>query len=255
MFDHKLEITLQEILESINEKVPTEELNTATGRAKLDALFNHDKPYYVAVVNPLKLSIYYFCPQACEYIGYPDMDYKKANFGLVLKVLAKENMGMVYTGVQHFLSEDKHKIIKLNCKVKRHDGMWRDVYLISKLIDEGNDSKGYITVSIVVDVREYFDHEFKQNTEHENNNFELTEKKLIRINQLSPREKEVLVMYCNEKSVQEISENMHISVHTVRAHKRTIIKKLNTKSPYSLAKYALYIISNPDLMNGGKVDF
>lgn len=255
MFDNKLKKALLETLKTISDNVSINEIGTQTGRKKLDALFGHDKPYYIAVVNPLRLTIHYFCPQSCKYLGFPDLDYQKANFGLLLKVLAKENMGMVYTEVQHFISKDKFKLLELNCKVKRYDNTWRDVYFISKLLDEGDDSKGFITVSVVIDVQEYLDKEFKRQTDHINNNFQLSQKKLLKINELTPREKEVLVLYCNEKSITEISENLNVSEHTVRAHKRAISKKLNTKSTFTMAKFALYLIANPHLMNGGKVDF
>lgn len=255
MFDNKLKKVLLETLQTIQDEIPIEELNTHVGRAKLDTLFGHNKPYYLAIVNPLRLALYYFCPQACKYIGYPNLDYRKGNFGLIMKILSKDNMGMVYNGVQHFMSRDKFKPLELNCKVKRYDNTWRDVYFISKLLDEGDDSKGFITVSVVIDVQEYLDKEFKRQTDHINNNFQLSPKKLMKINALTPREKEVLVMYCNEKSIAEISETMNVSEHTVRAHKRAISKKLNTKSTFTMAKFALYLIANPHLMNGGKVDF
>lgn len=256
MFDKKLLILLKNTKEIIRSNFKESELNTDESRLKLNTFFGHDKSYYVAIVNPLKLQIYYFCKPACDYLGYPNLNFNKANLSLLTKILAKENMGMVYSGIQHFLSKEKRNTpLTLHCKVKRNDNTWREVCFVSNLLYPGDDVKGFITVSVVLDVQDYLKDAISNQKDYTNQNYQLSNKMLIRINQLSPREKEVLVRYCNEQTNEEIAVNLNVSEHTVRAHKRSIAKKLNSKSNFTLAKYALYIIANPHLMNGGKVNF
>ena len=47
---------------------------------------------------------------------------------------------------------------------------------------------------------------------------------------LSPRELEVLQRLANARSVGEISEEMHLSVHTVRNHVKQVLAKLGARS-------------------------
>ena len=47
---------------------------------------------------------------------------------------------------------------------------------------------------------------------------------------LSPRELEVLQRLANATSVSEISDEMHLSVHTVRNHVKQVLAKLGARS-------------------------
>jgi DNA-binding NarL/FixJ family response regulator len=56
---------------------------------------------------------------------------------------------------------------------------------------------------------------------------------------LSEREKEILVMVCNEKASKEIGEILHISTGTVDTHRKNIMMKLGVTNTVGLVKYAL----------------
>jgi DNA-binding NarL/FixJ family response regulator len=56
---------------------------------------------------------------------------------------------------------------------------------------------------------------------------------------LSSREKEVLQLLANGKSVKEIADLLFISTHTVRRHRENIMKKMNFKGMVELLKYAV----------------
>ena len=56
---------------------------------------------------------------------------------------------------------------------------------------------------------------------------------------LSDREKEILVMVCNEKASKEIGELLHISTGTVDTHRKNIMQKLGVTNSVGLVKYAL----------------
>ena len=56
---------------------------------------------------------------------------------------------------------------------------------------------------------------------------------------LSDREKEILVMVCNEKASKEIGQLLHISTGTVDTHRKNIMMKLGVTNSVGLVKYAL----------------
>ena len=56
---------------------------------------------------------------------------------------------------------------------------------------------------------------------------------------LTEREKEILALIAKGNSTQQISDFLHVSVHTVNTHRKNIIKKLKIKSPVELIVYAI----------------
>ncbi len=56
---------------------------------------------------------------------------------------------------------------------------------------------------------------------------------------LSEREKEVLVLIANEKSNQEIADELFISIRTVETHKRNLLEKTGCKNVAGLVMYAV----------------
>lgn len=58
-------------------------------------------------------------------------------------------------------------------------------------------------------------------------------------NALSNREREVLQLLAEGRSVKKISELIHISIKTVETHRRNIMIKLDLKNSADLIRYAL----------------
>ena len=56
---------------------------------------------------------------------------------------------------------------------------------------------------------------------------------------LSPREFEVLQLITKGKTTTKIADELHVSVHTINSHRKSILKKLGLKSPAELIVYAL----------------
>jgi two-component system, NarL family, invasion response regulator UvrY len=56
---------------------------------------------------------------------------------------------------------------------------------------------------------------------------------------LTTRETEILKMIAHGKSTQEIADLLFLSPHTVQTHRKSIIKKLNIKSPTEFVIYAM----------------
>ena len=56
---------------------------------------------------------------------------------------------------------------------------------------------------------------------------------------LSPREFEVLQLITKGYTTNKIADALHVSVHTINSHRKSILKKLNLRSPTELIVYAL----------------
>lgn len=56
---------------------------------------------------------------------------------------------------------------------------------------------------------------------------------------LTPREKEILKLYVEGYSNQEVAENLNISIRTVETHKNNIMQKFEFKSTVEMIKFAL----------------
>ncbi len=56
---------------------------------------------------------------------------------------------------------------------------------------------------------------------------------------LTTRETEILKLLANGQSTQTIADGLHLSPHTVQTHRKSIIKKLNIKSPTEFVIYAM----------------
>lgn len=56
---------------------------------------------------------------------------------------------------------------------------------------------------------------------------------------LTGRETEILKLLAHGHSTQSIADELHLSPHTVHTHRKSIIKKLNIKSPTQFVIYAL----------------
>jgi len=57
--------------------------------------------------------------------------------------------------------------------------------------------------------------------------------------QLTPREKEVLILITKEYTNQEIANELFISIRTVDTHRRNLLEKLSAKNTVGLVKYAI----------------
>lgn len=57
--------------------------------------------------------------------------------------------------------------------------------------------------------------------------------------ELTPREKEILKLVCEELSTQEIADRLFISVHTAETHRRNLLSKTGCKNSVGLVKYAI----------------
>jgi DNA-binding CsgD family transcriptional regulator len=56
---------------------------------------------------------------------------------------------------------------------------------------------------------------------------------------LTVRETEILKLIAKGRSSQQIADQLHLSPHTIQTHRKSIIRKLNIKSPTEFVIYAM----------------
>ena len=59
------------------------------------------------------------------------------------------------------------------------------------------------------------------------------------IAQLTDREREILQLLVEEKTIKEIAADLHLSIKTVHAHREHLMRKLNVQTVAGLTKYAV----------------
>ncbi len=67
----------------------------------------------------------------------------------------------------------------------------------------------------------------------------LTNEVIKKLEAITTREMEVLLLICNEYKTEEISNKLNISTHTVNTYRKNLLRKINAKNTVGLVKYAL----------------
>ena len=208
-----------------------------------DALFA-DLDYYVAIVNPVSVRILYFCQPGRDFLGMPDLDFGSTNLSLISKILSKDNVHILTQGVTHYtsLSDD---FLPLSYKVKRHDGAWRWMYSVSKLIRTGPGLHGITTLTLLYDIEDqiHANGSLRRKTPRR---AQLTLPERTRLETLTDRESQILLTLLEDLSSSELADILNISRHTFQTHLRTIKQKLDVKTKYGLYRYADHLQNGAD---------
>lgn len=56
---------------------------------------------------------------------------------------------------------------------------------------------------------------------------------------LTPREKEVLALICDEQTTHEIADQLFLSINTIETHRKNLLSKTGCKNSVGLVKFAL----------------
>jgi two-component system, NarL family, response regulator DegU len=66
----------------------------------------------------------------------------------------------------------------------------------------------------------------------------LRQKSTIGLEELTPREKEIIILICHELTMREIGEKLFLSERTVEKHRQNIMQKLGVKNAVGIVKFA-----------------
>ncbi len=121
-------------------------------------------------------------------------------------------------------------------RLKHKQGHWVWVYSITTIFKyDKNYNPGWIT-GIVIDIP------LKLNTEKQLDKLYKESVKLrnkTKIDKLTKREKEILILIAKGESYSAIANKLYISTNTVNSHRKNMLKKLNLKNIATLACFAV----------------
>ena len=141
------------------------------------------------------------------------------------------------------LKKQKHtsKIILLTMQrgsrfMQRAEKIGVEGYLLKSIAIEELKEK----ILLIFSGTNYYDPEIKKFTQDDDTQL----KSMLTINEkpddlLSEREKEILILVCQEYSSAQIAEKLFISTGTVDTHRKNILLKLGVTNTVGLVKYAL----------------
>lgn len=161
--------------------------------------------------------------------GYMCRDIEKGNYDLVIFDLNK-NTRQYLDCIKNVKQFTKAKIMILD--------FYEDTRLFSKCMKLGVDS--YILANIegegikyaaklLSKGKKYFDSDLVENYMRKDN--------LEEIKELTRREKEILICISKGRTNHEISDELHITEHTVKKHTSNIFEKLNLRDRTHAALY------------------
>lgn len=227
---------LEKLYRTILDEVPLNEIKKPHYRKKLDQICD-SSPYFVAVVHIPTIMPVYFCPRSLEYMGMQDINFSTLTMSFYKKVLHPDNGQVFQLGINHFFNHP-YELFAMTYKVKLPKLGWRWLYGVSKLLTKEEGGGALYTVTVLCDVETIF--ESQLNNPDNPHKALLNDEEKMRYLLLTKREKEVLDMIANEYSAKDIAEKLFISEHTIKSHRKSILRKLRIKTSVGMVKYALY---------------
>ena len=94
-------------------------------------------------------------------------------------------------------------------------------------------------IQVVCSGKEFFkEYVIKYWIDADSKTIKKTKRRKSKTNSLSPREIEIVKLFCDGLTYREIGKKLFISHRTVETHKNNILKKLKLKSKSEMIKYA-----------------
>jgi len=138
---------------------------------------------------------------------------------------------------RHFATEDEARNW-LNGEINNLENQSQEL----KIRYKGLDSDGKAIIELI-------DHPSKISNTIQSINTILSENQFIKDNinkfsLLTPRERQILTLIINGKTNGQISDDLNVSIHTIRTHRNRIWKKLEIKHFKDCLKYNFFLTSN-----------
>ncbi len=143
------------------------------------------------------------------------------------------------------------------CQRIQREGIEVKILILSMLNEEGfikdllaNGANGYVlksagkdellrAIRAVQSGETYYSPEVMKTMMHALSNKKKADKNRAKFPKLSRREKQVLQLIINERTTQEIADELFISLNTVESHRSNILRKLNARNTAGLVRIAI----------------
>ncbi|CAN5185922.1 hypothetical protein BH09BAC1_BH09BAC1_04740 [soil metagenome] len=228
----ELESLYQKVLDAVN----IIDIKKPEQRKKLDDICL-SIPYFVSLVHMPSILPVYLCPKALDYLGMPGFDMKQMSMSFYTKVLHPDNAPILQLGAAHFYHKPD-ELFPFTCKTAIPSRGWRWIYGYSRLLRKAETGGALYIIAILCDMQDVFEKQLATVKDEHLKILNADEMRLYML--LTTREREILGYIQEEASSEEIAKRLYLSEHTVRAHRKSLLKKLKVKSSVGLVKFAMY---------------
>ncbi|MEZ5007323.1 MAG: LuxR C-terminal-related transcriptional regulator [Chitinophagales bacterium] len=199
---------------------------------KVKSIVNQ-KEFIVWITDYISMSPFFINSFGANYYGFNDFDIEKKGNKLYQEFMHPDHYNDVHKTIAQ-LTNYPNDAFEMTYRVKNKAGEWRWTYSLTKTMTYKSDGQPKLVIAFVYDIGCLLNsllsscHSTSQlNPEHQ-----------ILFDSLSEREVEVLKLIAEEKTSNQIGEDLNIAASTVNGHKNSMIKKLGVKNSFGLMKYA-----------------
>lgn len=209
-----------------------------TGQELLELMSNDlDRCPYCIVISDVDLFRPAYLNKACRL--YTDIKFsqlKSLNNSFYYKFVHPESHQIVPLGVAHFINQPQNPYY-VCYKLVLNNKEYRWAYLATHTLSYKKSDPGSMEfmISAFVDIPEFIEigsvNAFHQGS-HAHSAMSLL------LENLTKREKEILLLIGEEHTVEKISDIMNVSPNTVKTYRQNIMLKLGVKTGVGLGKFA-----------------
>jgi DNA-binding CsgD family transcriptional regulator len=232
-----LERQLLQITQQLNPIAANHGIESAAVKQHLDLLCNRHNNRFLFISNLETLTPLYICNEGLLFLGIHKTALINPKPGYFLNFIHRENLNLIHQNTDNFLKK-KNAVFKEVIKVKSASGEWHWVYVVSQFIPAADNHSCHI-ISLGTNIEDLLRMNDTILPSFKTETHEREKKQNEHLTKLSTREKEILHLILNEHSDTQIAQSLHISHHTVRTHRKTVMRKLNVKSAMGLARVAM----------------
>lgn len=210
----KLHTTILEIIDEIGAHpllTPTHKLNP-----RIADILNQ-KEEYITIHDVANLKPIFLNNVQRDFYGFTQNHLQQEDYFFYLSTIHPSCYSSLFASVIHFKNA-KTDFLNLEYKLKKHNGKYEKFKGATKAIFIGNQPK------FALSVLEKIEKNNPVNPEH-----------LAEISLLTPREKEIAILYC-EKTMLEISQELNVSQNTIKTHLKNIFRKLKINNVKELTQ-------------------
>jgi PAS domain S-box-containing protein len=168
-------------------------------------------------------------------IGYNGEEFSQMGFEEARLLFHPDDMELILEGINHLVADKVHSFSGI-FRIQHKAGHWVWMYCQASIIQRDERGSPTFVLGIALDFSPHIQSE-RHLSDLINENRRLVNH--IRLNCLTPREKEIIVHLTNDLTCKEISHLLGISYLTAETHVKNIHRKLGISHISALVRFAV----------------
>lgn len=222
-FANKIDVYLKKDIEHFSNKV-IDELSSENYFLILSR-FNVSSPVYLS-------------ENALELIGSKSKEEFKNNWFFIENVIDTDSSNIIIKALKHFFKKP-HEDFDMCYQIKTLKGQKKWVYAVSRVITFTNENKPDFILTIGVEIEKMLQNQLNERLGLEASDLLKSNINIKLKSYLTEREQEVLNLVALGLESNEIAEKLYISVHTVKTHRKNLMRKLKVNNGSELMRFAI----------------